>query len=567
MKKNKRMKLAIVVAVLLIALLAATFLIYKYIAPSSEKKDLNTVFKVKDKAVALVVDDELLEEYGKQLDGQIYVPADVAMTYMDRRIYVDKEERTLSYATANGVIVARAEEREFLLGKQRQTANKPILRVVDGTSMVSLSFIKEHASCYCKEYKNPSRLVIMSSREATYTFATLGSDTRVRTGPGKKYPYLTEVPEGDNVFVETETKKENKYVAITTKDGVFGYIPEERMEKTEKAAWTFEKTPESFAQQSLGEEVCLGWHQVTNETSSSSLPSTLSQATQLNVLCPTWYALSDNSGNFTSYANSSYVSQAHARGLKVWALINDFKVGNGVKLSKVLAVTSNRTRLVNNLVASAITHNLDGINVDFEKVTKDTAGAYLQFLRELTLKCHANDLVVSVDNYSPANYNSYYDLAEQGRIVDYVILMAYDEHYQGDDEAGSVSSLPFVENGVKNVLAKVPKERMVTALPFYTRLWKVVKGKKPDSEAYGMSGAESVVRANDATPKWNEATGQYYAQFKSGSATYKIWLEEETSLKKKLQVIKKNQCAGVAFWKLGFERAVTWTTIKEVMKK
>ena len=567
MKKNKRMKLAIVVAVLLIALLAATFLIYKYIAPSSEKKDLNTVFKVKDKAVALVVDDELLEEYGKQLDGQIYVPADVAMTYMDRRIYVDKEERTLSYATANGVIVARAEEREFLLGKQRQTANKPILRVVDGTSMVSLSFIKEHASCYCKEYKNPSRLVIMSSREATYTFATLGSDTRVRTGPGKKYPYLTEVPEGDNVFVETDTKKENKYVAITTKDGVFGYIPEERMEKTEKAAWTFEKTPESFAQQSLGEEVCLGWHQVTNETSSSSLPSTLSQATQLNVLCPTWYALSDNSGNFTSYANSSYVSQAHARGLKVWALINDFKVGNGVKLSKVLAVTSNRTRLVNNLVASAITHNLDGINVDFEKVTKDTAGAYLQFLRELTLKCHANDLVVSVDNYSPANYNSYYDLAEQGRIVDYVILMAYDEHYQGDDEAGSVSSLPFVENGVKNVLAKVPKERMVTALPFYTRLWKVVKGKKPDSEAYGMSGAESVVRANDATPKWNEATGQYYAQFKSGSATYKIWLEEETSLKKKLQVIKKNQCAGVAFWKLGFERAVTWTTIKEVMKK
>ena len=567
MKKNKRMKLAIVVAVLLIALLAATFLIYKYIAPSSEKKDLNTVFKVKDKAVALVVDDELLEEYGKQLDGQIYVPADVAMTYMDRRIYVDKEERTLSYATANGVIVARAEEREFLLGKQRQTANKPILRVVDGTSMVSLSFIKEHASCYCKEYKNPSRLVIMSSREATYTFATLGSDTRVRTGPGKKYPYLTEVPEGDNVFVETDTKKENKYVAITTKDGVFGYIPEERMEKTEKAAWTFEKTPESFAQQSLGEEVCLGWHQVTNETSSSSLPSTLSQATQLNVLCPTWYALSDNSGNFTSYANSSYVAQAHARGLKVWALINDFKVGNGVKLSKVLAVTSNRTRLVNNLVASAITHNLDGINVDFEKVTKDTAGAYLQFLRELTLKCHANDLVVSVDNYSPANYNSYYDLAEQGRIVDYVILMAYDEHYQGDDEAGSVSSLPFVENGVKNVLAKVPKERMVTALPFYTRLWKVVKGKKPDSEAYGMSGAESVVRANDATPKWNEATGQYYAQFKSGSATYKIWLEEETSLKKKLQVIKKNQCAGVAFWKLGFERAVTWTTIKEVMKK
>ena len=150
--------------------------------------------------------------------------------------------------------------------------------------------------------------------------------------------------------------------------------------------------------------------------------------------------------------------------------------------------------------------------------------------------------------------------------MDYVILMAYDEHYNGSEESGSVSSLPFVENGVKNVLAKVPKERTVVALPFYSRLWKEVKGKKPVPEAYGMSGAESMIRANDASPTWDDATSQYYAEFKSSGATYKIWLEEETSLGKKLEVVKKDKVAGMAFWKLGFERAVTWTTIMDAIK-
>lgn len=567
MSRNKRIKIIIITVAVLVVLSLGAFALYQFIAPSSEKKELNSFFKTKSDTVALVVDDEKLEQYGKKIENEIYVPAEIATTYMDKRIYVDETAGVLSYATTQGLIVAEADKSTYMLGKQQQASEKPVLRRVDKTCMVSFRFIEERTSCYCKLYSEPSRLIVMSNRDVDYTFVTLTSDTRVRTGPGKKFPYLTEVPKESRVFVETDVKQENDYIAITTFDGVYGYIPKERVTKEEKETWKFEKTPESFAQQKVEGTLCLGWHQVTNEAGSSTLPASVNQAEELNVLCPTWYALSDNSGNFTSYASSSYVTQAHEKGLKVWALINDFQVGKGVKLSKVLGVTANRTKLVNRLVASAITYNLDGINVDFEKVTQDTAPAYLQFLRELTLKCHANDLVVSVDNYTPAQYNRYYDLEEQGRIVDYVILMAYDEHYPGGEEAGSVSSLSFVESGVESVLSKVPAERMVTALPFYTRLWKVVKGKKPTSEAYGMSGAESVVRANDATPKWDEKTGQYYAQFKSGSATYKIWLEEETSLRKKLEVVKKNKCAGVAFWKLGFERAVTWTTIKDVMKK
>lgn len=567
-KKRKTILVAAVLVVVLAALLAkpVTHMIAEILDPGQE--ELNDLFQLKEGEVALVVNDELIEERALQIDGEIYVPAEIAMGYMDQRIYVDTVEQSLSYATVDGVITAKAGEKSYTKGKEQQSTEAPVLNQRDTGYYVSFSFIEQHTSCYYKLYENPDRIIIMSDREATYTIGTLNQDTRIRKGPNKKYKYYVELAEGDTLFVEKDIKEENEYIAVTTMDGVSGYIPKDRIEKETEQAWKFEKAPEVFTQLAMNKTVCLGWHQVTNESSSASLPASLDQAKPLNVLSPTWYALSDNNGNFESLANSSYVSQAHARGLKVWGLINDF--GKGIKLSKVLGVTSNRTRLINNLVASAIQYELDGINIDFERVTKDTAGAYLQFLRELTLKCHANDLVVSVDNYSPADYNAYYDLAEQGRIVDYVILMAYDEHYDGSEESGSVSSLPFVKNGVENVLAKVSKERMITALPFYTRLWKEVESssgvKVTCAGAYGMSSAESVVRANDASPKWDDTTGQYYAQYKSDGATYKIWLEEETSLQKKLEVVTKNQVSGVAFWKLGFERAVTWTTIQEALK-
>ena len=198
-----------------------------------------------------------------------------------------------------------------------------------------------------------------------------------------------------------------------------------------------------------------------------------------------------------------------------------------------------------------------------------SADAFLEFLRELVLKCHANDIIVSVDAYTPADYNAYYDLEEQGRVVDYVILMAYDEHYAGSEKSGSVSSIGFVQSGVKNILAKVPAERVVVALPFYTRLWHEVKTKKGvrvTSAAYGMSSAESLLRANDVTPKWDKKTGQYYAQYKGNGGTYKIWLEEENSLKRKMDVVAANKVAGVAFWKLGFERSATWLTVETALK-
>jgi len=569
MNKRKKVVVTVVIIAILLVLLLAAAAVYKYVAPSSVQKPVSSIFELGENEVALLVDGEELEERGIVADKEFYVPAAIASDYMDQRIYVDSAENILAYATEDGVIQAKADAAEYTMGKEKKTAAAPILIKKDKNYYVSLTFISERAICYFKSYTDPARIIIMSDKNKTYTFATLTKDTRIRTGPNKKYAYLVEVPEGTKVRVETEIQQENEYMAVTTEDGVTGYVPIERVTGKKEETWKIEKEPTSFKQVALDEIVCLGWHQVMNETSALSLPSNISQATAMNVISPTWFALSDNKGNFTSLGNTSYVTQAHGMGLQVWGLVNDFD--DDLKLSKILGETSTRTKLINGLVGSAIQYDLDGINIDFEKITADSADAYLQFLRELVLKCHANDLIVSVDNYTPANYNAFYDLEEQGRIVDYVILMAYDEHFAGSDESGSVSSINFVKNGVKNVVAKVPKERVITALPFYTRLWKEVENKSGEvsvsSSAYGMSGAESVLRANGAEAKWDKKTEQYYAEYKADGATYKIWLEEETSLEKKLEVVKSNKVAGVAFWKLGFERAVTWTTIENALKK
>ena len=563
-KRKKVVLTAVIIAIVLVLFLTAAAL-YKYLAPSSVKKDLNTVFELEQDQVALILDDSVSEERGIQVNGQVYIPVSVACGSMDARIFVDETEKILSYVTNGQLIQAGVDQTTYTVGKETVESEYPLLISQGDGFYVALGFVEEHGCCYIQKYDSPSRLVIMSNRDKTYQFGTLKEDTRVRTGPGKKYAYLTEVGQGKRVIVETAIKQENEYMAVTTEDGITGYIPIERLDQEgEETTWQFDKEIETFEQNAIKGTVCLAWHQVTNEESSAVFPSGVEAASCMNVLSETWFALSDNKGNFTSLANSDYVSQAHASGRKVWGLINDFD--SKLKLKKILGTTSIRTKLINSLVGAAIRYDLDGINIDFENITQESASAYLEFLRELTIKCHANDLVVSVDNYTPAEHNIFYDLAEQGRVVDYVILMAYDEHYAGSKESGSVSSLGFVKNGIEGVVAQVPKERVVVGLPFYTRLWKEVKGKKPTSVAYGMSGAESILRANDATSKWNEETGQYYAQYKDDGATYKIWLEEETSIEKKLEVVKANQVAGVAFWKLGLERAVTWKTIEAGIK-
>ena len=162
-------------------------------------------------------------------------------------------------------------------------------------------------------------------------------------------------------------------------------------------------------------------------------------------------------------------------------------------------------------------------------------------------------------------------------MADYVVIMGYDEHYAGSEEAGSVASINYVRSGIENTLKDVPAEKVINAVPFYTRLWEERPKTEEElaqedenstssayvvtSKAYGMNAARSVLADNGVEPVWDEETCQYYAEYTVGDSVYRIWLEEEESIAIKAALIKEYNLAGISAWKLGFERQEIWDVI------
>ena len=232
---------------------------------------------------------------------------------------------------------------------------------------------------------------------------------------------------------------------------------------------------------------------------------------------------------------------------------------SNVQSEILLASTSTRRTLINNLIAEVEKYGIDGLNMDFEGLKPEAGVHYIQFLRELSIPCREKGIILSVDNYVPTGYNVFYDREEQGIVVDYVIIMGYDEHYAGGDP-GSVASLDFVEQGIVNTLELVPKEKVINAVPFYTRIW-TETGTSLKSEAYGISAAKRWVNKNKVELYWQAELGQYYGEKKEPSGFSYLWMEEENSLKLKMDLIKAYDLAGVACWKLGLEDSTAWDVI------
>ena len=158
--------------------------------------------------------------------------------------------------------------------------------------------------------------------------------------------------------------------------------------------------------------------------------------------------------------------------------------------------------------------------------------------------------------------------------------MGYDEHYAGSEEAGSVASIGFVNQGVADTLQSVPADQLILGMPFYTRVWSetpvsddgaAVSTTEDTSDSdtlyeldcysAGMKEVQNLISTNGAVPVWSDTDGQYYVEYINGGVTYKIWVEDATSLEEKLKVMQSNQLAGGAFWKLGLEDPAVWDPI------
>lgn len=593
--RRRRRNAAIRWLIFIVLVIAAIggFLIWKKYGSSNEKADLEQYYDIgEENEIAVVINNKVVRENegaesgdteeaapvpGRVYDGQYYLEYSVVREHINKRFYWDPNENVLLYTLPDGNVTVEVGSREYTDVTEQKSADYDILKTEGRTAYIALPFIQEYTNMEYEVYDSPVARVVITSEWGEVETAEIKRDTEVRYRGGVKSPILTEVDKGAKVTVLDD---ENDWMRVGTEDGFIGYVKTNALKNitTETTSREFEEPV--YSNISKDYKINMAWHNVTNTTANRHVLENIADTKGLTTIAPTWFSLADTEGNITSIADRDYVNYAHQSNLEVWAVLRDFHGGINSydETYEVLSYTSKRTSVINQVIAEAIESGVDGINLDFELISSSCGEHYIQFVRELSVRCRQNGLVLSVDNYVPQPYNAHYDLKEQGIVADYVMIMGYDEHTDGSYQAGSVASISYLENGVSDALQMVPAEKLVAGVPFFTRLWfetpkteEELAGEagteaaqypnKITSTAYGMDEAASIVADAGVQPQWDEETMQNYAEWEADGGTYRIWLEDRQSLEEKLKVIKENGLAGVAEWSLGMEDSSVWDLI------
>ena len=564
----------LVIFILLIGLAGGTIYWIKY-GPTKETYDLNKYFGITAKSqMGVTINNDVLDAQALTDSGNAYLSYDFVQEYISDRFYWDSNENILLYTLPKDMVKVTADSKDYSVSDTVNSEDYTIVKTEGDTTYIALDFLQKYANFDYKVYKNPARVVITSKFGKCQT-AKVKKDTQVRTLGGVKSPVLEEVKKGDKLTVLEDVSDWKK---VCTQSGIVGYIQKSKLNDIQRETTSREFEEPDYTGIQKDYKINLVWHQVTSEEANAGIEDALADTKGLNTISPTWFSVADNSGNLNSIASADYVNYAHQRGLEVWALLDNFD--QNVDDMELLSHTSSRENLENQLVNAALQNGIDGINVDFEQIPTDVGEHYIQFIRELSVKCRTNNLVLSVDNYVPKGYNTHYHREEQGIMADYVIIMGYDEHFAGSYEAGSVASYDYVKEGIEETLRDVPAAKVINAVPFYTRLWnetpkteeELAEGQGTEaanypmnvtSEALGMEEAAQRVSEAGATATWDDTVKQNYAEWTGDDgSTYKIWLEDASSLEVKLGLMKDNKLAGTAAWKLGFETSDIWDLIQ-----
>ncbi len=526
---------------------------------SSEKADLDEYYGVAQGQLAIILQDEWIPEKAVAVGQEVYFEYYTVRKYLNDGFYMDTDAGRLLYATAEDIVEAELGAEAYSDGGGRHGLGYvPCLRQ-DGEVYIAAEYVKRFTNYSYEAFDRHLQVYTEWGEKET---ASIAKDTQLRIGDGKKSPILRELAQGEAVEV-LEALEE--WSLVKTSDSMTGYVESKRLNDY----GTEQETPvtgyvEEYSSIAMDGKVCLGWHSIGGLGGNDTLDAMLAESKGINVIAPTWFSLTDDEGSFRSFASQEYVDKAHRAGVQVWGVLDNFnyelETSKPVSSYEVLSHTSRRQRLAQNIVEAATGLGLDGINIDFEGIPVDCGEHYVQFLRELSVLCRKKGLILSTDNYVPFEFNNHYRLDVQGRVVDYVIIMGYDEHWHGSGDPGSVASIGYVSNGLDRTLDQVPAEKIVNALPFYTILWKT-EGTKVTDKYITLANIKDFVSRLSQPPVWDEVTCQNYAEWQEGSAKYQIWIEDEESIKVKLNVMGSKGIGGVAVWRIGYGTPAAWALV------
>ena len=558
---NAVMVLVVILLIVVVAAVGVLTAAIKRRTPSDTRMDLNTYYGLeKEDDVALVLQNTVSEAKGKLMDGHVYLDYDTVSNVLGGRFYWEADGSQMLYTTPNEILTIAPESTAYTVNGENKDEGYKIIRQTDDKIYLALDFIQKYMKITSTVTENPNKAVIRY-QWGSEKIVKAKNDTVIRYRGGIKSDILADVAKGTELTLIEEL---DNWSQVATPDGFNGYVAKEDLTASEEKDVEYDGSyKEEFTSLTRDHKINLAWHQVTSEDANAGLAQTLEGITGINVISPTWFSVTGAEGTISSLASADYVKLAHEKGLEVWGLIDNFN--KDVSTLDTLSNRTSREHLIQKLIEEAARVGLDGINVDFETLTQEEAPHFIQFIRELSISCRKNNLVLSIDDPVP-QFTSFYNRKEQGIVADYVIIMGYDEHTDGTEKAGSVASLPFVEEGIQQTLKEVPKNKVINGVPFYTRLWFTDNAGTVTSEIMGMDQADKIVAEMGMEKYWNKEVSQNYAELATDNGLYQIWLEDEQSLDAKMQLIQKYELGGVAEWKLGFERADVWNTISQYLQ-
>ena len=570
-RRKKRFPVALLIVIIVVVVAAGVGgIVYaKKFAPTTDtvnltkyynldaytKEDGTEVAAAADDEIAIVLEDEITEERALLKDGHAYIKYSYVRNNVDSRFYYDSINKKLIVTNALQTITADAGQTGYSVDGESKSTDYAVTIEAGDTVYICADFMDEFSSSHSTVCDNPRRVMI-AHETGTFKVATAKKNTQIRIRGGNKSEVVSQLAKGSKVTVLEDL---DDWLEVVDETGYIGYVKTNALSKVEEETRESDYDEPEYTHITFDGKINMAWQAVYYYGGDEDISELAASADSMNVVSPRWYALEDTEGTVGISSRGEYVEYAHEQGWKVWAMMDDVSTEYS---SAVLTDTNKRQKVINTIVEDAMKEGVDGLNVDFERISTEDGEDYIQFIRELSIVCRRNGITLSVDNYTPYSYNECYHVDEQNQVVDYVVIMAYD-NYLGTGEAGPNSGLTFLAEVMSVTLEQVDEDRLVIALPFYSRLWVDSGEGNLEHEEYGMDDTRSIVANNGAEFTWDSTEGLNYAEYESSGATVKAWLEDADSIDAKLSYLSTYNIAGVSWWRLGQESSDVWETISK----
>ena len=496
-------------------------------------------------------------------NGVVYVSTKDIANFFDDHIFYDNKYDQIITTSETKVATLK-------LNENKAKVNGSTVDLVASAKKIGeqfyLPFSEISESVYNVEttYIEDTNTVVLVSLDRELTYANSSKKNSVKSKPTMFSKTVDKIEKGDNVtVVPSKNGDENGWTKVTTENGKIGYVKTTTLANTKKIRDNLE-----MGKQIQG-NVSLVWEYFSKY---AKAPQRTEKIDGVNVVAPTFFSLSDSKKGAivanVGQAGQNYINWAHSNGYRVWPWVANEATNKADKdlTSEILNDYKLREKLISSIVSAVEMYNLDGINLDFENMYESDKDAYSRLVIELAPRLKELGKVLSVDVTAPdgsPDWSLCFNRNVIGDVADYVIFMAYDQHNKSSTEAGTVAGCDWVEANINKFLGQegVKPEKIILAMPFYTRVWNVTDGGL-SSSAVDMK-SQSTLIPDDAKITWDDSLKQNLAEYEKNGRTYKVWMEDAKSLKCKLDLVKKYNLAGGAFWRKDQETSDVWKVINE----